>query len=210
MWEVETGSSRTYVICILEQYRARDGAGHTRTRVKAQCSCGNIFHCGLREVLGGNTTSCGCRRKVTLRRVKTKHGEFIEKGWTKELRAYYAIKKRCTNPKDGEYKNYGGRGIEYRFTSFRQFLDCLGRAPSKDHSIDRINNDGHYEPGNVRWATTSEQAMNKRNTLRATICGTTKTVKEWCAEFGFPMYRFFNRRRLGWTVEEIFNLKPRG
>jgi len=210
MWGIETGSSRTYVVCILEQYRGRDGAGHTRTKVKAQCSCGNIFHCELRCVIRGNTTSCGCRRKATLRRIKTKHGEFTESGWTKELRAYYAMRKRCTNPNEPGYHNYGGRGIECRISSFAEFLACVGRAPTKGHSVDRIDVNGHYEVGNLRWATASEQARNTRKTLRACINGEERTVQDWCSFFKIPMYQFFNRRRLGWRMEEIFNLEVRG
>jgi hypothetical protein len=69
-------------------------------------------------------------------------------------------KRRCKNGKD--FANYGGRGIEFRFTGFEQFYAELGPRPSPEHSLDRIDNDGHYEPGNVRWATQSQQQKNKR------------------------------------------------
>jgi hypothetical protein len=70
-----------------------------------------------------------------------------------EYNAYIDAKQRCTNPKNGSYRNYGGRGIQFLFTSFEQFIKHIGPKPTPQHSLDRFpNNDGHYEPGNVRWA----------------------------------------------------------
>lgn len=78
-----------------------------------------------------------------------------------EYRAYQAAKGRCQNPKHKLFKYYGERGIEFRFDSFKSFLDILGFRPSSKYSLDRINNNGHYEPGNVRWATKQEQVLNR-------------------------------------------------
>ena len=79
-------------------------------------------------------------------------------------------KSRCQNRNDSAYANYGGRGIEFRFSSVRGFaewvLDNLGSRPSPEHSLDRIDNNRHYEPGNLRWATRTEQARNKRQYKR--------------------------------------------
>jgi hypothetical protein len=70
-----------------------------------------------------------------------------------EYHAYIDAKQRCTNPKNESYRNYGGRGIQFLFTSFAQFIKYIGPKPTPQHSLDRFpNNDGHYEPGNVRWA----------------------------------------------------------
>jgi hypothetical protein len=86
---------------------------------------------------------------------------------TVEEQAYYNARARCTNPNNRNYKNYGGRGIEFRFTSFEQFHAEIGGRPT-GKTLDRQNNDGHYEPGNVRWASRSEQARNKRRPTEAT------------------------------------------
>jgi len=80
-----------------------------------------------------------------------------------EYHAYYDAKRRCEDQTSDCYKYYGGRGIQFRFTSFKQFIRSVGPKPSPELSLDRINNDGHYEPGNVRWATREQQLENRRN-----------------------------------------------
>lgn len=80
---------------------------------------------------------------------------------SKEEKAYFNAKYRCTNPSCHAFKDYGGRGIEFRFTSFKQFFTELGLRPN-GMSLERINNNGHYEPGNVKWGTHSEQMKNRR------------------------------------------------
>jgi len=80
---------------------------------------------------------------------------------TPEEYAYHGAKQRCTNPKRSQYKRYGGRGIEFRYTSYKQFLADVGCRPSPEHELDRENNNGHYEPGNVRWVTGSLSSANR-------------------------------------------------
>ncbi|HWY36734.1 MAG TPA: hypothetical protein VNX68_18965, partial [Nitrosopumilaceae archaeon] len=76
--------------------------------------------------------------------------------------SWIGMVQRCTNPKKDGYDRYGGRGIKVLFPSFKAFLKEVGERPSQKYSIDRINNDGNYEPGNVRWATAEQQASNRR------------------------------------------------
>jgi hypothetical protein len=83
--------------------------------------------------------------------------------YTPEYQVYQTAKDRCTNPKSQRWHSHGGRGIEMRFTSFNEFFAHIGPRPSKEYSLERINNDGHYEAGNVKWATRSEQQLNKRS-----------------------------------------------
>jgi hypothetical protein len=85
---------------------------------------------------------------------------------TPEMNAWKALIQRCVNQRNPQYRNYGGRGITVCvrwLESFENFLADMGRRPSADHSIDRINNDGHYEPGNCRWTTGEVQRQNRRS-----------------------------------------------
>lgn len=93
-----------------------------------------------------------------------------------EYRVWIAMLGRCSNPNYTNWINYGGRGIQVRFDSFWEFYEEVGPRPNRHHSIDRINNDAHYEPGNVRWATAKEQANNQRQ-LHA--CSYVEGVKAW-------------------------------
>ena len=80
-----------------------------------------------------------------------------------EYQVYQTAKDRCTNPNSQRWYTHGGRGIEMKFSSFDEFYAYIGPRPSKEYSLERIDNDGHYEPGNVKWATRSEQQLNKRS-----------------------------------------------
>jgi hypothetical protein len=80
---------------------------------------------------------------------------------TPEYHAWWNAKNRCTNPNSQRWYTHGGRGIKFLFNTFEEFYAELGPRPSPAHSLDRENNDGDYEPGNVRWATRSEQQKNK-------------------------------------------------
>lgn len=87
---------------------------------------------------------------------------------------YNAARYRCENEKSPHYKNYGGRGIEFRFSSFFEYLNALGAAPGSGYTVDRINNNGHYEAGNIQWATRKEQQINKRERQDSTHWGVSK------------------------------------
>jgi hypothetical protein len=79
-----------------------------------------------------------------------------------EFVSYKGARNRCENKRSHNFMYYGGRGILFRFVSFAQFIEHLGPKPTPEHSLDRVNNGGHYEPGNVRWATKKEQINNRR------------------------------------------------
>lgn len=135
------------------------------------------------------------------------HGEKQGRGVTPEYEAYGMAKRRCRETSHARYGDYGGRGIEFRFNSFQEFVDELGRRPSPAHSLDRIDNDGHYEKGNVRWATRSEQSENRRNRVILQMNGETLNQTQWAKKLGIGVTTIFARRRVGWCTPCILSPK---
>ncbi|HMG82790.1 MAG TPA: hypothetical protein VK559_07125 [Ferruginibacter sp.] len=146
--------------------------------------------------------------------IKTKkiptHSIFsIKKSYRAEFLCFRNMILRCYNEKHRYYKNYGGRGITVYsgwINSFELFLSHIGKRPAKKYSIDRINNDGNYEPGNVRWVTQREQANNRRSNIIITIQGETHTLTQWGRLLNLPVFFIKNRLKKGLTYEEIFQL----
>ena len=99
-----------------------------------------------------------------------RNGHF-KHGWrrTLEYKAYQNAKQRCTNPANKDFPDYGGRGIEFHFRSFEEFLAAVGPKPDPALTLDRIDNDGHYEASNCRWATRSEQRHNQRSSFECLL-----------------------------------------
>lgn len=118
--------------------------------------------------------------------------------------AWASMKSRCNNPNHTSYKRYGARGIRVceRWNEFEAFLNDVGERPSPKHSLDRIDNDGNYEPCNVRWATSLEQNRNTRSNRRIEIRGETKSLSEWLAFFGRSRKTFYQRIERGMTEQE--------
>lgn len=120
-----------------------------------------------------------------------------------EHRAWVHMRQRCTNPRKREWPHYGGRGIKVCdrwMASFVAFFADVGQRPSPAHSIDRINVDGDYEPGNVRWATQQQQVENTRTVRLVTIDGKTQTVAAWEREKGLSKGQVRSREAAGWTL----------
>ena len=115
--------------------------------------------------------------------------------------SWRAMLDRCRRQKCAAYKNYGGRGITVceRWESFENFLADMGHRP-EGKELDRIDNDGNYEPGNCRWATTSEQALNRRSVAYAVIDGERKPLVHWAAQNGLKAETAKARYRKGWPA----------
>jgi hypothetical protein len=165
-----------------------------------QCDCGSRLRvpgCSLRT---GNTQSCGCLHKD----IMTIHGESTRQRRTPEYTAWVAMKARCSDPNHPSYQYYGGRGItvcQRWKDSYADFASDMGRRPP-GHSIDRINNNGNYEPGNCRWATRREQSDNQGH--HPTILmhdGKSRTITEWAAIAGLSRSALRTRLQRGWTLE---------
>lgn len=132
---------------------------------RCRCICGRETVVIAHALHSGNTQSCGCRRSRVARENKWKHGHAQVGAYTPEYTTWCGMISRCENPKETSFVNYGGRGIRIcdRWRSdYTAFFADMGPRPSAGHSIDRINNEGHYEPGNCRWATRVQQNNNTR------------------------------------------------
>ena len=159
------------------------------------------------HVQSGHTKSCGCfRRQVTSERsiIHGMHG-------TPEYFAHNAILQRCFNKKLKQYKDYGGRGVTVAPEwvgkgGFDRFLAHVGPRPSPRHSLDRFpDNDGNYEPGNVRWATSKEQTRNQRSNNRIEWNGKSMILSDWAKELRMTRTTLSYRiNTVGWPIEKAF------
>lgn len=165
------------------------------------CDCGNRVAVRGGHMMRGNSTSCGClqREKSTL------HG--MTK--TPTFKSWESMKQRCLNPKAPDFKNYGGRGIRIHdswIAEFANFLADMGVRP-ENTSLDRINVNGDYEPGNCRWATRSEQQQNRRISLVVEWNGKSRSVGEWASITGLDARIIYERIKAKWKIEDVMT-KP--
>jgi hypothetical protein len=169
-----------------------------------KCECGSeriILDQALKD---GTSKSCGCLMRelngAMIKKLRTTHGDCK----SPEYHVRKCMIARCRNPNNRDFKNYGGRGITVCpewIDSYEAFLKDMGRRPSPDHTLERINNNFGYFPGNVRWATRLEQAWNKRNNHLITYMGKTRSIAEWAQVLGLQYNTIRDRIRAGWTAE---------
>lgn len=168
-------------------------AGHPQW--ECQCVCGTVRDVRQSEIVSGRSQSCGCLASELSSQRLTAHGMY----GTPEYQSWSAMKKRCQNPNDQAYHHYGGRGISVcdKWQTFEGFYEDMGNRPTSDHSLDRVDNDGDYDPSNVRWATTQEQSWNRRTCTMIAFAGMSRSVSEWCHLLGVNYGRTLNRLRRG-------------
>lgn len=130
--------------------------------VLCRCRCGVEKWVHISNLTSGKTLSCGCDKHRKASENLTKHGMF----GTPTYSTWSSMMTRCFNKNSKSFNNYGGRGVSVcdRWKKFEHFLEDMGEKPNKGISIERINNNGNYEPGNCVWATAKEQNRNRRNT----------------------------------------------
>lgn len=175
--------------------------GRVHRYIVARCDCGAIREVNLANFRKGRSLSCGCRVAEVTRQRSTKHGYAGKHHQTKEYRAWADMIGRCENPNLPRWKNYGGRGIKvckHWRESFVAFLEDVGLAPGQKYSLDRIDVNGNYEPGNCRWATPSQQMKNTRHLI---LWREHKARATYNEEIDEPAMREFERtfaRLLDW------------
>lgn len=168
-----------------------------------RCDCGDIRKTSAANFKYGRSFSCGCQKASSLSKAHTTHGMST----STEFKSWSSLKRRCLNETSQDWGNYGGRGIKVCdrwIESFENFLEDMGRKPSPSHSIDRIDNNGNYEPSNCRWATTSQQIGNTRLSNIVEYNGKRQCVSEWEKELGFASQVLRHRLANGWSIERAF------
>lgn len=185
---------------------ARFGSEGTSATWRCICSCGRESVVSTRNLRSGNTKSCGCLRAEVASKISPRN----EMRGTKEWTAWRSLKDRCLNKNYHEYGHYGGRGIgvfpEWA-NSFARFYKDVGPAPSRIHQIDRYpDNNGSYEPGNVRWALPKENCRNKRSNRLVTLNGKTMCIIEWSEELGIKKSTLSWRLRNGWSDTDALTI----
>lgn len=147
-------------LLIIEDMPSIKSGGQFRKFVKCKCDCGKEIVTLLQNLKSGCTKSCGCLRSEKSRKRMTKHNKCD----LPEYDVWRAMKQRCNNSNNKFYYLYGGRGIKIckEWDDFECFIANMGLRPEGGYSLDRIDNDGNYEPSNCRWATSLEQAKNNR------------------------------------------------
>ena len=181
--------------------RVENFSGYGQSRWLFKCDCGNDLIAFGYNVAHGRQKSCGCYRDD--------HPARLDHGYSKSrvFHTWVAIRQRCFNKNSKYYSHYGARGIKVcdRWLVFENFLADMGE-PEDGLSLDRINNDGDYEPSNCRWATKQTQVRNRRTTDYYTYNGETKSLPDWADQSGIPYKVLWHRlKKQRWTDAKLFS-----
>lgn len=171
-----------------------------------ECECGNEKTIRSDRLLGGVTSSCGCVKKQQddINLIKNHRHQ---KSGTRLYNIWQNMKNRCYKETDKRYHRYGGRGIIVceEWQGVDEFLKWASETGYKDNlTIDRIDNDGNYEPSNCKWSTLKEQSNNRRTTHKITYQNKTQSLKEWTEELGLNYGTVHSRLVRGCPLEKVF------
>lgn len=179
------------------------GSNGRRALWNCRCDCGAFVVALGKVLLNGGTRSCGClRREITSRRNRTVRFDHPAEG-----AIWQTMKDRCFNPRNKDFADYGGRGITVcdRWSGskdFVNFLTDMGPRPAKGYWLERIDNDGNYEPRNCRWATPKEEQRNRRDNHPLTHNGLTLCISGWAEQTGLADSTIRRRLHRGWSVTD--------
>lgn len=169
-----------------------------------RCSCGAEKPVRGVSLRNGDIVSCGCHSAELARKRQYRHGLCDDPIYN----SFCSIKSRCTNPNNQDWDLYGGRGIRCDFRSAQELFCVLGPRPSPEHSVDRYpNQNGHYQPGNVRWATQEQQNRNRRSNRLIEYQGRIMCIADWADATGLNANMIRRRLNRGWSVKDALT-KP--
>lgn len=197
----------------VEAFAGRRFNGTWSLTWRCRCDCGNVSVVRTASLRAGVTRSCGCVSKAAFRVQGEKnvtHGEARRTSRSPEYNAWIAMHRRCRDPRRSSYKLYGGRGITVceRWQRFSAFLVDMGRRPSPAHSVDRIDPNGNYEPANCRWATTSDQQINRRDRPKYEFQGERLTLVQWSRKTGIKAATLYKRITSNWDLSLALSTPP--
>jgi len=189
-------------LTVLERAKNKHGES---SKWKCQCICGKKFITRGFAIRSGKTKSCGCLNKELSVIANTIHGMWK----THEYHTWQSMIQRCYNPKNPKFKRYGARNISICKkwkNDFKIFFNDMGKCPPS-FTIERIDNDGNYEPSNCKWASAKEQANNTSRNALVTINSWTLNITQWATYVGLNARTIRTRLRLGWPIEKAI-FKP--
>lgn len=169
---------------------------------RIRCDCGTERLVRRGWIL--QSKSCGCYNREAIIARNYRHGDSARGKVAPELQCWRGLIRRCTDPGDEAYAYYGGRGIavcDRWLNSYPAFLEDMGRRPSPKHSIDRVNNDGNYEPSNCEWALSKQQMRNRRGRRKVNFQGRSMPASEAAELAGISYDIFLERINRGWETE---------
>lgn len=189
----------------------RDETIKNHIRWRCKCDCGKEIVAYKSSLDAGRTKSCGCLRASVAKAKATRHG----KSESRLYNIWIGMKTRCYNEGSLRFRDYGGRGITmcdewlYNFKAFYEW--AISNGYREDLTIDRIDNDGNYEPSNCRWVGWTEQQNNRRNNHVISLLGETHTMKEWSVIVGIPYHTLARRiNASGWSIERALTERVGG
>lgn len=178
---------------------------HTKVVWHCRCDCGNEVDIRSGSLTSGHTMSCGCYKRERAAEVHTTHGMNRQGKPHSVYQTWQCMLQRCENPNNSAYKDYGGCGIKVcdEWHDAEKFIGwALANGWQKGLQLDRIDNNGNYEPSNCRWATREEQARNRRTNHLVTFNAKTRTMAEWAEEVGVKRHILYDRiNNLHWPIE---------
>lgn len=205
--DIEDYIGSKYGRLTIVSYDTKKGSSHY---VNCKCECGNTKSIRLSRLKSGETKSCGCIRKELFQ--VNRQGNIIHGQSDTRLHSIYrSMKARCYKEHHRSYSHYGGRGIKICDEWLDDFMNFYNWAYDNGYddtlTIDRIDNNGNYEPNNCRWITEAEQHNNTSRNINITYNGETKTLKQWSEIKGINYSTLVNRYKRGWSVKDMLT-KP--